>query len=97
MNEHHSTSRIPNDHPCLAGHFPGNSVVPGVLLLEHVAHSAVVWLGPALVIRQFNNVKFLSPLKPDETMDIFLSGAPPQLRFRCECKGRLLAQGSFEA
>lgn len=96
MNEHHSTSHIPSDHPCLAGHFPGNPIVPGVLLLEHVAQAASAWLGPALVIRQFNNVKFLSPLKPDEPMDIFLSGAPPQLRFRCESAGRLLAQGSFE-
>ena len=96
MNEHHSTSSIPNDHPCLAGHFPGKPIVPGVLLLEHVAHAAAAWLGSAPVIRQFNNVKFLSPLKPGERMDIYLSGAPPQLRFRCECGGRLLAQGSLE-
>ena len=96
MNEHHSTSSIRSDHPCLAGHFPANPIVPGVLLLEHVARAATTWLGSTLVIRQFNNVKFLSPLKPNETMDIYLSGTPPQLRFRCECGGRLLAQGSFE-
>ena len=96
MNEHHSTCSIPSNHPCLAGHFPGNPIVPGVLLLEQVALAAAAWLGQALAIRQINNVKFLSPLRPDETMNIFLSGTPPQLRFRCECAGRLLAQGSFE-
>lgn len=95
MNEHHSTHVVPHDHPCLAGHFPGNPIVPGVLLLEQVAHAAAAWLGESLVIHQFNQVKFLSPLRPDEVLEIFLGGERPQLRFRCECEGRLLAQGSF--
>ena len=94
-HEHHSTHGVPHDHPCLAGHFPGNPIVPGVLLLEQVALAAAAWLGESLVIRQFDNVKFLSPLRPEESLEIFLSGQLPQIRFRCECAGRLLAQGSF--
>ena len=95
MNEHHSTRIIGRDHPCLAGHFPGNPIVPGVVLLECVAQAAQDWLGKDVSPRAFPNVKFLSPLMPDERMDIVLSGEAPQLRFRCECGGRLLAQGSF--
>ncbi len=95
IDEHRSTLVIPTDHPCLAGHFPGNPIVPGVVLLEQVALAAEVWLCEPLVIRQFDQVKFLSPLRPEEPLKIVLSGGRPQLRFRCESEGRLLAQGSF--
>jgi 3-hydroxymyristoyl/3-hydroxydecanoyl-(acyl carrier protein) dehydratase len=30
------TLTIANDHPALAGHFPGHPVVPGVLVLDEV-------------------------------------------------------------
>lgn len=95
MSEHHSTRTITRDHPCLAGHFPGNPIVPGVVLLECVAQAAQDWLGESVSPHTFPNVRFLSPLKPDERMDIFLSGEAPQLRFRCEHGGRVLAQGTL--
>jgi 3-hydroxyacyl-[acyl-carrier-protein] dehydratase len=94
-NTHHSTHRIAHDHPCLPGHFPGNPIVPGVLLLEQVAQATAAWLGETMHIRQFSHIKFLSPLRPEDELEVFLSGTPPQLHFRCESAGRLLAQGSF--
>lgn len=95
MSEHLGTCIIGRDHPCLSGHFPGNPIVPGVVLLECVAQAVQDWLGVSVNPRAFPSVKFLSPLKPGERANIFLSGAPPQLRFRCECGGRLLAQGTL--
>jgi len=32
-----TTLRIDPAHPALAGHFPGNPIVPGVVVLERVA------------------------------------------------------------
>ena len=57
---------IPADHPSLAGHFPGNPVVPGVLLLNHLL-SAIEdqWqLEPGAV--SWSAVKFMASLRPDE-------------------------------
>ncbi|MGH8541450.1 MAG: 3-hydroxyacyl-ACP dehydratase FabZ family protein [Stenotrophobium sp.] len=96
MNEFHASASVPADHPCLAGHFPGQPIVPGVLLLELVAAAVREWRGTSSQVRKFPNVKFLAPLLPGEVMDVHLSGSGAQLRFRCECAGRVLAQGSLE-
>ena len=86
---------IAPDHPCLAGHFPDHPIVPGVLLLQRVVEAAAQGFGAAAFAQRIHQVKFLSPLKPGEAMDITLEGEPAALRFRCECGGRLLAQGSL--
>ncbi|HWU67825.1 MAG TPA: hypothetical protein VN046_03035 [Stenotrophobium sp.] len=97
MSEFRTQATIAADHPCLAGHFPGNPIVPGVVLLEQVAVALCEWRGAAVGIGGFPTVKFLSPLRPDERMEIILSdGDGTELRFRCEAAGRLLAQGSIQ-
>jgi 3-hydroxymyristoyl/3-hydroxydecanoyl-(acyl carrier protein) dehydratase len=55
---------VPADHPCLGGHFPGNPVVPGVLLLDHVFHELRRETGRQ--VSRLQRVKFLSALKPAE-------------------------------
>ena len=55
---------VPDDHPSLAGHFPGNPVVPGVLLL-HGAMDALQRKGKVRLVH-LKRVKFLSTLRPGE-------------------------------
>lgn len=86
---------IAADHPCLAGHFPDDPIVPGVLILQHVVEAASLWLGAPQNARVVQNVKFLSPLRPADVMTIMLEGNPQALRFRCACEDRLLAQGTL--
>lgn len=59
----------------LRGHFPGNPIVPGVILCEILAQSACVLMEDALadgklpVYTGLNNVKFRSPVKPGDTVE----------------------------
>lgn len=59
--------RLAANHPSLAGHFPGQPVYPGVVLLAEVLEAA---LGIEAVARRLGaaprieNVKFLSPIVP---------------------------------
>lgn len=72
---------IPDDHPSLAGHFPGRPIVPGVLVLERVLDAIEAGHGP-LGALHLPQVKFLQPLLPGQCADIKLTGAAPRWRFR---------------
>lgn len=59
----------------LDGHFPGNPIVPGVILCEILAQTACVLLtdqmGPSQtpVYTGLNHVKFRSPVRPGDTIE----------------------------
>jgi len=59
---------IPVNHPAFTGHFPGAPIVPGVVLLDEVMHAISADTGLAATIWQINAVKFMSPLKPGESV-----------------------------
>ena len=61
---------IAASHPALPGHFPGNPVVPGVVLLDEVIGALQQQLGRAVRITALPNAKFLSPLLPGQEFGI---------------------------
>lgn len=80
------------DHPCLAGHFPGDPLVPGVVVLEHVLAAAGID-GRAQV--RLPQVKFVGPLRPGEPARIELDGAAPRWRFRVHGPHGPIASGEI--
>lgn len=83
------------DHPAFAGHFPGDPVVPGVLLLSRVLAVATRAFGAA--VARVPAVKFVTRLGPGERFDIELADpASRQVKFRVLCGTRLVAQGVLE-
>ncbi len=66
---------VKGDEFFLKGHFPGNPIVPGVILCEILAQSACVLMqdvmtdGKLPVYTGLNNVKFRSPVKPGDTVE----------------------------
>ena len=61
------TSRfhVAADHPCLAGHFPGRPVVPGVVIVDAVRACLDGCWGDRMLLG-LPQFKFLRPLLPDE-------------------------------
>jgi len=54
---------FPADDPAFDGHFPGNPVVPGALLLDQAL--ALVCTRGLAPVREIQRVKFLRALTPD--------------------------------
>lgn len=93
--KHRSTFTIATDHPALPGHFPGTPVVPGVVVLDHVLRSGEAWLGRPLGARALKQVKFHSPLLPDERAEVSLDLDGDTLSFRVTRGEHAIAQGVF--
>ncbi len=77
VDENTSTGKytVKGDEYFLKGHFPGNPVVPGVILCEIMAQSSCVILankikGVTPYFTGLDNVKFKRKVVPGDTLDI---------------------------
>lgn len=87
---------VPPDHPAFAGHFPGQPIVPGVVLLDQLLLG--LNLGNTTDIR-IGNAKFASPALPGETLRFRVEAkSTGTLHFRIDCltpPGRDIASGTL--
>jgi len=61
---------VPADHPAYAGHFPGNPVLPGAVLLDVALHFIADASGLVLDRCEVGAVKFLNPVLPGDELEI---------------------------
>jgi 3-hydroxyacyl-[acyl-carrier-protein] dehydratase len=85
------------DHPAFPGHFPGNPIVPGVVLLDAAIH-AIAHLSHHQTDRcTLSSVKFLSVLLPGEPLALqFEAGVTSGFRFSLLSNSRLIAKGNID-
>ena len=94
---------VPLDHPAFAGHFPGQPLLPGALILAEVMEA--VQRVPALAARLGSHptlaaAKFLAPVRPGSTLSIELQpepGAARGVRFDVRCDGVVAVTGRWAA
>lgn len=86
---------IPVDHPAFAGHFPGNPIVPGVVLLDAALHAIQTGLGQTLLSYQIASAKFLSTVKPGETIHVRYESQGKAIRFEISVGERKVVSGTL--
>lgn len=93
---HERLVSISQDHPSLAGHFPGHPIVPGVVLLNEVLETLRRGSPSPLVMKGLPVIKFLSPLRPGEVVTIRVDEDTVALAtFSCQVNGRIVASGTI--
>lgn len=87
---------VPADHPAFAGHFPGNPILPGVVLLDMALQTIATSCGIAPDCCEISSVKFLSPAVPGDELVIRHSlSVGGTIRFDINAGMRKIASGSF--
>ncbi|HMM06317.1 MAG TPA: beta-hydroxyacyl-ACP dehydratase [Clostridiales bacterium] len=97
---------VRGDEWFLKGHFPGNPVVPGVILCEILAQSACVLLrgettkDKTPMYTGLNNVRFKSPVRPGDVLETEcrITKAKPPFYFaegKGTVRGKLCVSAAF--
>lgn len=82
------------DHAAARGHFPGNPVIPGAVLLSETlrAIAAVLHISPARVL--IRSAKFPSPARPGDRVRVsYTQTDRGEIRFACAVGERPVLTG----
>jgi 3-hydroxyacyl-[acyl-carrier-protein] dehydratase len=96
------------DDPMFAGHFPGNPIVPGVILTEALAQAAGIAAAsgypetarPLFLLSAIRTMKFLQAVRPGDRIELHaekIAGTETLLQFkvRASVNGATAAEGQL--
>jgi len=91
------TRDLQPDHPASQGHFPGNPIIPGAVLLSVTLQAIEASIGTRLAPFKITSAKFLHPTRPGNRLEIeFSRAALGEIRFTSRVKGRSVMTGSIQ-
>jgi 3-hydroxyacyl-[acyl-carrier-protein] dehydratase len=104
----HARTSFSASDPMFAGHFPGNPIVPGVILTEALAQAAgiaaasghVVNRRPLFLLSAIRTMKFLQAVRPEEEIDLRaekIAATETLLQFKVTASvdGAIVAEGQL--
>ena len=80
-----TTIQVPVQHPCFAGHFPGNPIVPGALLLQWILQVLREQLA-GCDIKAVSSVKFTASLTPGDCCELLIHYPAGSEKIRLTCQ-----------
>jgi 3-hydroxyacyl-[acyl-carrier-protein] dehydratase len=82
-------------HPALAGHFPGDPIVPAVVLMRFVAQTLE---RGGRTLSAVERMKFLRPVRPGEVIDVTVTSSPGERGgVEIAIDGMLVASGAWRS
>ena len=89
-----SALHLAADHPAYAGHFPGQPILPGVVILAEVLGAVTGASGRNVGEWSLASVKFLQPVTPGEALTLAHSATDRGgVRFEVLAGARVVASG----
>lgn len=86
--------QFPANHPCGAGHFPGNPIIPGALLLDGTLACIAADLAIHDAVWHVKSAKFPQPARPGDTVTASYTMTPGgEIRFECAVSGNKVLSG----
>ena len=74
-------------HPTAAGHFPGDPIIPGAVLLAEILRV----IAPVEGACEVRAAKFLAPVRPGDRLSVLWSTKDRETRFEAHSTGGLVA------
>lgn len=94
MTAHALPLAVAADHPAYAGHFPGQPILPGVVLLDEALTALAALQGSSATRCEIKSAKFFSPVEPGESVRLdYSSTAAGVFRFELKAAERVVASG----
>jgi 3-hydroxymyristoyl/3-hydroxydecanoyl-(acyl carrier protein) dehydratase len=85
------------DHPASRGHFPGDPIIPGAVLLSETLQAIEAELGASLVPFRIMSAKFSHPARPGNRIVIeFSRSAAGDIRFTSRVDGKPVLTGRIQ-
>lgn len=92
------TWHIALNHPAGVGHFPGNPIIPGALLLAEVLRCIGDAVGVRFVSCNIKSAKFQHPARPGDLVETTYShSAQGVIDFQCIVAGTRVLSGVISA
>ena len=83
------------DHPAARGHFPGNPIIPGAVLLSETLHAVGAAVGADLTSCRVSSAKFPSPSRPGDRVEVEYSTIGAKLALVASVAGRTVLKAEI--
>ena len=87
--------RFAADHPAARGHFPGNPIIPGAVLLSEALRAVGAAVGNDLSSCRVSSAKFPSPSRPGDRVEVEFSTAGSRVALVASVAGRTVLKAEI--